>query len=245
MSAELASALGLAGVAGMAVYWLRARRVREPLFTPDIFRTRSFSVGLIGNIFARLCNGALPFLTPLLLQVGLGYSPFVTGLLMLPLAAAGMLGKVLINRLLEVFGYRRFLLVNTLLLGLLAMSFAFIGAQTSVAAMVLLFTCLGVINSMQFTAMNTVTLIDLPQRHESDGNSLLSVVIQISTSFGVAVAAMLMRLHTPLATQAATHSLEAFQFAYIMVGASAALSALIFLFVPKDAGRGGRKTDGR
>ena len=245
MSAELASALGLAGVAGMAVYWLRARRVREPLFTPDIFRTRSFSVGLIGNIFARLCNGALPFLTPLLLQVGLGYSPFVTGLLMLPLAAAGMLGKVLINRLLEVFGYRRFLLVNTLLLGLLAMSFAFIGAQTPVTAMVLLFTCLGVINSMQFTAMNTVTLIDLPQRHESDGNSLLSVVIQISTSFGVAVAAMLMRLHTPLATQAATHSLEAFQFAYIMVGASAALSALIFLFVPKDAGRGGRKTDGR
>ncbi len=243
MTARTALVLAGVGLGSLAVYWLRALRVREPLFAPGVFRTRSFNVGLAGNIFARLCNGALPFLTPLLLQLGLGYSPFVTGLLMLPLAAAAMLGKFAINRLLETFGYRRFLMVNTVLLGLLAMSFAAIDTNTPVAALILLFTALGTINSMQFTAMNTVTLIDLPREHESDGNGLLSVVIQISTSFGVALGAMLLRLHAPEDHHALSQTLAAFHFAYLVVGASAVLSSLIFLFTPKNAGRSERNTD--
>ena len=90
--------------------------------------------------------------------------------------------------------------------------------------------------------MNTVTLIDLPRRHESDGNSLLSVVIQISASFGVAVAAMLLRVYAP-DPQAASHALDAFHFAFLMVGASAVLSSFIFFFTPADAGRssGGKR----
>lgn len=236
MTAHTALLLAGGGLAGMAVYWLRAARVREPLFSPDLFHTRSFSVGLAGNVFARLCNGALPFLTPLLLQVGLGYSPFVTGLLMLPLAASSMFGKFMINRLLAAFGYRRFLFVNTLLLGFLTMCYSFIDAHTPMAVIVLLFTVLGTINSMQFTAMNTVTLIDLPRQHESDGNSLLSVVIQIASSFGVAVAAMLLRLYTP-DPQVISRALDSFHFAFLVVGVSAVLSSFIFFFTPPNAGR--------
>ena len=240
MANSTALALAVAGLVGMFVFWRRAGRVREPLFSPGIFRTRSFSVGLAGNICARLCNGALPFLTPLLLQVGLGYSPFVTGLLMLPLAASAMSGKIIINRLLEAFGYRRFLVVNTILLGLLTMCFAAIDTHTSVIGIILLFTVLGTVNSMQFTAMNTVTLIDLSREYESDGNSLLSVIMQLATSFGVAVAAMLLRLYHPLDLHAISRALDAFHFAYIVVGATAVAASAIFLLTPKSAGRRGR-----
>ena len=240
MSNNLALALAVAGFLGMFVFWRRAGRVREPLFSPGMFRTRSFSVGLAGNICARLCNGALPFLTPLLLQVGLGYSPFATGLLMLPLAASAMLGKIIINRLLEAYGYRRFLVFNTIVLGLLAMCFAAIDTHTNIIAMIILFTILGTINSMQFTAMNTVTLIDLPREHESDGNGLLSVIMQLATSFGVAVGAMLLRLYQPLDQYAVSSPLSAFHFAYIVVGLTAVAASAIFLLTPQNAGRRGR-----
>lgn len=237
MPTQLALALVVVGIICMAIYWFRAGRINEPLFSPGLFRTRSFSVGIAGNICARLCNGALPFLTPLLLQVGLGLSPLTTGLLMLPLAAASMLSKFFINRVLEVAGYRRFLIGNTVILGFLMLLFYFIEKDTSLWAIAALFTVLGTVNSMQFTAMNTLTLIDLPEKYESDGNGLLSVVMQISTSFGVAFGAMLLRLYTPPRSEAALHPLDVFHFAYLVVGVSAVLASLIFAFTPKNAGR--------
>ncbi len=75
------------GVACLAAYWLRAGKVDRPLFSPQLFHNRSFAVGILGNLFARLGSGALPFLTPLLLQVALGYSPAQAGMTMIPLAA--------------------------------------------------------------------------------------------------------------------------------------------------------------
>jgi len=76
------------GMACLIAYWLRAGRIDQPLFSPLLFQTRTFAIGLFGNLFARLGSGALPFLVPLLLQVALGYSPSQAGMSMLPLAAA-------------------------------------------------------------------------------------------------------------------------------------------------------------
>ena len=81
------------GLACLAAYWLRAGYIDNPLFSPVLFKTRTFAVGILGNLFARLGSGALPFLVPLLLQVALGYSPAQAGMSMIPLAAAAMLAK--------------------------------------------------------------------------------------------------------------------------------------------------------
>jgi hypothetical protein len=81
------------GLACLAAYWLRAGHTENPLFAPSLFKTRTFAVGILGNLFARLGSGALPFLVPLLLQVALGYSPSQAGMSMLPLAAAAMIAK--------------------------------------------------------------------------------------------------------------------------------------------------------
>ncbi len=193
------------GLACLAAYWLRAGHIDNPLFSPVLFKTRTFAVGILGNLFARLGSGALPFLVPLLLQVALGYSPSEAGMSMLPLAAAAMFAKSIARPLIERLGYRIVLTGNTL----------------------------------QFTAMNTVTLIDLDDAQASSGNSLLSVVAQLSLSLGVACAGALLGGFTAEAGNDGVNTvLGAFQLTFLTVGIMAMLAAAIFLQLsPKDGKR--------
>ncbi|MBD8492896.1 multidrug transporter subunit MdtD [Pseudomonas syringae] len=222
-----------AGMGCLAAYWLRAGHVESPLFSPSLFRTRTFAVGILGNLFSRLGSGALPFLVPLLLQVALGYSPSQAGMSMLPLAAAGMLAKGLARWLIDALGYRVILTANTLLLGLLLASLALVDAQTPYWVLLVHLALLGAVNSLQFTAMNTVTLIDLSDASAASGNSLLSVVAQLALSLGVAAAAALLGgFSTDAATGEASDVLGAFQLTFLSVGVMSVLAAGIFLQLP-------------
>ncbi|MEN2508390.1 multidrug transporter subunit MdtD [Stutzerimonas stutzeri] len=215
------------GSACLTAYWLRAGHVDKPLFSPTLFHTRSFAVGIFGNLFARLGSGALPFLLPLLLQVALGYSPAQAGMTMIPLAVGAMLIKPLAKPLIDRFGYRRILIGNTLLLGSLIASLATIDGQTPAALLLVHLSLIGMVNSMQFTAMNTVTLVGLSQQNASSGNSLLSVVVQLSMSLGVASAGALLGGFTePGADGAAV--LQAFHLTFLCVGAMSLMATSLF-----------------
>ncbi len=216
------------GAACMAAYWLRAGRIEAPLFSPKLFHTRSFAVGIFGNLFARLGGGALPFLVPLLLQVALGYSPAQAGMSMIPLALGAMAVKSLAKPIIDRLGYRRLLIGNTLLLGCLIASLATIGTQTPTWLLLVHLGLIGMVNSMQFTAMNTVTLIGLSHADASSGNSLLSVVVQLSMSLGVATAGALLGGFT-VEGAAGSEVLHAFQLTFLCVGAMAMLAAALFL----------------
>ncbi|MBO3277846.1 multidrug transporter subunit MdtD [Pseudomonas schmalbachii] len=225
------------GLVLLAAYWLRALRIEAPLFPPALFRIRTFSVGLLGNLFARLGSGALPFLTPLLLQVGLGYAPAKAGMTMIPLALSAMLIKPVAKPLLELFGYRRLLVGNTLLLGCLIASVGLVGQDTPYLLLLALLGVLGAVNSLQFTAMNTLTLIDLRDNHASSGNSLLSVVTQLSISMGVACAAALLGGFQGELGIAAGDVLGAFHATYLSVGLMSMLAAAIFFQLGSEDGR--------
>ncbi|RMR27599.1 Drug resistance transporter, EmrB/QacA family [Pseudomonas savastanoi pv. glycinea] len=227
-----------AGMGCLAAYWLRARHIESPLFAPSLFRTRTFAVGILGNLFARLGSGALPFLIPLLLQVALGYSPSEAGMSMLPLAAAGMFAKTVARWLIEHMGYRLILTGNTLLLGILLASLALVDVQTPYWVLLVHLGLLGAVNSLQFTAMNTVTLIDLDDASAASGNSLLSVVAQLSLSLGVASAAALLGgFSEEVATGELSSVLEAFQLTFLSVGVLAMFAAGIFLQLPAKEAR--------
>ncbi len=222
-----------AGMGSLAAYWLRAGHIESPLFAPSLFRTRTFAVGIMGNLFARLGSGALPFLVPLLLQVALGYSPSQAGMSMLPLAAAGMFAKTVARWLIERLGYRMILTGNTLLLGILLASLALVDVQTPYWVLLVHLGLLGAVNSLQFTAMNTVTLIDLDDASAASGNSLLSVVAQLSLSLGVASAAALLGgFSEEVATGEVSSMLGAFQLTFLSVGVLAMFAAGIFLQLP-------------
>ena len=224
------------GLACLAVYWLRAARIAEPLFSPSLFNTRTFATGILGNLFARLGSGALPFLTPLLLQLAMGYSPAQAGMSMIPLALAAMAMKPLAKPLIDRLGYRRILTSNTLLLGALIASLALVDKDTSMLQLVVQLGLIGACNSLQFTAMNTVTLIDLDNNEASSGNGLLSVVVQLAMSLGVAAAAALLSGFSAELGEVQ----QAFQATFICVGLLSMLAAAIFLQLDPMDGRSSR-----
>ncbi len=222
----------LSGLVLLAVYCFHALRFRNPLFSPSLFKTRNFAVGIIGNLFARLGTGAMPFLTPLLLQIGLGFSPLKAGLTMIPMTIGAMIAKKMLRPLLRTLGFRWLLCINTLLLGLLIAAFSFIRADMPYLQMILLFTVFGAVNSTQFTAMNTITLLDVPDYHASSGNSLLSVVMQLSMGMGVACAAAILYEFSGATSQLQPGLvLNAFSKTFLCLGFMAAISSAIFFHV--------------
>ena len=214
------------GLAAIAAYWLHAARASAPLFPLSLFAVRSYGVGVIGNLFARLGSGGMPYLIPLLLQVGLGFPAMRAGMMMIPVAAAGMFSKRIVVPLVERFGYRRVLVVNTVLTGLVMASFALIEPGRPLWLHVVHFAVFGAVNSLQFTAMNTLTLRDLDGERASAGNSLLSMVMMLSVSLGVAIAGGLLAAFG--GNTRGEPVLAAFRWTFVCIGMVTAASAAIF-----------------
>jgi EmrB/QacA subfamily drug resistance transporter len=234
LSFALALFMLIAGLALFGGYWLHAARSPRPLFSLALFRIHSFSVGIIGNLFARLGTGGIPFLTPLFLQLALGYSPARAGMMMIPTALGAMTSKLFVNKLVIRFGYQRVLVVNTVLVGAMIASYALLTAETPVWWLCIQFFAFGIINSIQFSAMNTVTLKDLGNDTASSGNSLLSVMMQLSMSLGVAIAAALLAAFSEGHLQRST-LVGAFHATYISVGIMGMVAATIFFQLEKDS----------
>ncbi|HEY1181602.1 MAG TPA: multidrug transporter subunit MdtD [Rhodocyclaceae bacterium] len=228
------------GLASLAAYWLRAARRPDALFSLRLFHINTFSVGILGNLFARIGSGAMPFLIPLLLQVCLDYTPAQAGQMLIPVAAAAIFSKRIGPGLIRRFSYRRVLLCNTLLVGATIASFGLIGAAQPVWLLLLQLACFGAVNSLQFTAMNTITLFDLEGSNASSGNSLLSMVMMLSMSLGVAAAGGLL---AAFATQdsGGVQTLDAFHATFVTVGLITCASSWIFWQLAPAAGSASRK----
>lgn len=219
--------LAVTGFACLAGYVRHARRAAYPLIGLGMFKTRTFAVGIAGNVVARLGIGSIPFLVPLLLQVGLGYPADVAGLLLLPSALGSLLTKTFVLRVLHRFHYRRTLLFLTVSIGVV---FALLSLQRPGWPLVFLAAPLfiqGMLMSAQFTAMNTITLGDLSAEHASDGNSLLSVTQNLSISFGVAISTAALRFFSA----SGGTPLDALHRTFIMVGIMTALAAFVFMLL--------------
>ena len=221
--------LFLFGMAMFVAYWLHATRTPQPLFRLDLFHIPSYRVGILGNLFSRIGSGSMPFLIPLLLQVGLGFTPMQAGLHMIPVALAGMVSKRAVVPIVKRFGYRRVLLVNTIFVGFAMASFALIGPQQPAWLRIVQLAFFGLVNSLQFTAMNTVTLRDLDGELASSGNSLLSMVMMLSMSLGVATAGGVLAAFTEVfGGERGAATLPAFHATFVCVGLVTMMSALIF-----------------
>ncbi len=231
------------GLATLSAYWLHASQRPQPLFSPQLFRISTFSIGLLGNLFSRIGSGAVPFLLPLTLQVGLGYTPLQSGLMMVPAALAAMLTKRPVTPLIMRYGYRRVLMVNTLLLGAAIASLGLVSAGEPLWLRIVQFAIFGAVNSLQFTAMNTLTLKDLGAARASGGNSLLSMVQMVSMSFGVAAAAALLTTFTQmLAAVQPSQVLRAFHLSLLCAGCITVAAAWVFSQLSSEVNNQGERT---
>lgn len=234
MNMPLGAALGLAAACAISLLLFIAYSVKakNPLFPLGMFRINSFAVGITGNFFARIGN-SMPYLMPLLFQTNMRYSPTTAGLLMLPAAISGMLAKKLVTGLILRCGYRNVLIWNTLLLGAGMGIFATLGKGSPewlICAFGLFF---GAFNSIQFTAMNTVTLKDLPKDIASSGNGMLSMIQMLSMGIAVVVAGLVFSV-AQSGISAGNDTTPAFRVTFIFVGAVTALSSLIFARLKRD-----------
>ncbi len=225
--------IGLVFIVG---YWLYASHKKNTLFPLKLFDVITYRVGILGNFFSRIGINASPFLLPLFFQVGLGYSPIKSGLMMLPVAVSGMLVKRLGVNLIHQIGYKKTLIGNTVVIGIILSSFTFISGSEPLWIMIIQLFAMGGANSLQFTAMNTITLKDLSDGQASSGNSLLSMVTIFAMSLGVAVAAALLALfQNVLDVQRYDGShLFAFHATFICIGVISAITAIIFAQLPKE-----------
>ncbi len=220
------------GVLLLALYIFHARRHATPLISLSLFKTRTFSIGIAGNLASRLGTGAVPFLMPLMLQVGFGYSALIAGCMMAPTAIGSIIAKSMVTRILHRLGYRRTLVGITLLVGLMIAQFALQSPGMSLAILLVPLFVLGLFMSTQFTAMNTITLGDLTDDNASSGNSLLAVTQQLSITLGVAVGAAVLRYFQ---SEPGSTTVEQFHQTFITMGVITLFSALVFAMLrPKD-----------
>jgi MFS family permease len=191
--------LGLLGISAalLAAYGLHTKRTPHPLLRLKLLAIRTFRVAVSGNLFTRLGIGGIPFLLPLLYQVGLGFTPIQSGLLIMPQAFAAMSLKLTMPLILKRFGYRRVLISNTILLGLMIMLFATINLDTPAWLIVLMAFIYGFLTSMQYTSMNTLAYADIGEHETSGASTIASTVQQLAVSFGVATASLAAALFIP------------------------------------------------
>jgi MFS family permease len=223
--------LGLLLVSGMLLlgYGLRARSIPYPLLNTSLFRIRTFRSAVLGSFWTRLGIGGIPFLFPLLYQVGLGFTPVQSGLLMMPQALAAMSLKLTMPSILARFGYRRVLIVNTVAIGVMLGFFATIGRSTPVWLIVLQAFGYGFLASLQYTSMNTLAYADIQESQTSSASTIASTGQQMSISFGVATASLAAAVFIPdHATADSARFVHGIHQALLALGALTALSALLF-----------------
>ncbi len=237
ISANATSLLLLLAAVLLGAYVWHAREIAYPLLKLSLFKVRTYSIAVCGGFITRLGISGMPFLLPLLYQVGFGMPAWESGLLMMPAALAAMGMKALCPAILKRFGYRRVLVINTVMSGIITGLFALIGPETSILFIIILSLWRGFLNSLQFSSMNSMAYADIEDGDTSMASTLASSLQQMSASFGLAggslIAGWFLGRHLQ-SDHAAV--ITALHHAFIALGVFTVLSSLTFWLLHPDDG---------
>jgi len=238
----IVAALVTIGTIAMTLYVLHARQTGSPVLDFSMLRLATLRASIIGGFMFRLGIGALPFLLPLLMQVGFGLSPFQSGLVTFASAVGAMGMKTLAARLIRTFGFRNLMTVNAVVSSFSLAACAFFTVTTPLPLIMFILVVGGFFRSLQFTAINTVAYAEVEPGQMSRATTLVSVNQQLAISAGVAVGAFCVE-----STMAWRHlpdlNADVFAPAFVVVSVISAASAWFFWQMPDDAGHeiSGRK----
>ena len=224
-----ATILLLLAISLLGAYVWHSRQIRHPILRLALFRVRTFRVAVVGGFVTRLGIGGLPFLLPLLYQLGLGLPAWQSGLLMMPSVAAAMIMKFCAAPILRRFGYRRVLTLNTVMIGVTISLFSTVIPGTPMVVIVLLGLAQGFFNSLQFSSMNTMAYADIKPADSSMASTIASSLQQMSMSFGLACGSLITAwfLGDLLQSDRAAVT-NALHHAFLTLGALTMISSLSF-----------------
>ena len=229
LSPTLIAGLFALSICLLIAYAVHARGMEFPLLRLALFRVRTFRISVVGGFITRLGVGGLPFLLPLLYQLGLGLPAWKSGLLMMPAALAAMGMKLVSQRLLKRFGYRKILTINTVCIGGTIGLYTLVGPGTPLAFIVVISLMQGFFNSMQFSSMNSLAYADIDDPDSSMASTISSSFQQLSMSFGLAAGSIVAAVYLGKVPQ--TNQLmvtDALHHAFYALSAITIVSSLTF-----------------
>ena len=230
----VAALLGLGALAAVA-YIGYARRAAAPILDLRLFKFSTFRASIFGGFTFRLGIGALPFLLPLLLQLGFDLTPFQSGLITFTAAVGSIFMKTVVAAVLKRFGYRPVLVYNSLISGAFLAACALFVPGMPFVGMVAILLSGGFFRSLQFTSINTIAYAELEPRQLSKATAMVSAAQQLSLSTGVALGALIVEITLWLKHSPAMGATD-FPPAFLAISLLSASAGLIFARLRPEAG---------
>jgi len=224
-----------AGIVGCTLYVRHARTAPAPLLDLDLLKVDTFFASVVGGFLYRIGVGALPFLLPLMLQLGFGLNPMQSGLLTFASAVGAVAMKTTAAPILRRFGFKRVLVSNAVLSSLFLAAIALFTAGTPHWIILAVLLVGGFLKSLEFTSINSIAYADIDSKAMSRATSFASVAQQLSLSAGVAIGALVLEAQR-MGRGSEDVVAGDFPLAFVLVAAIAATSSLIFAMLPKGAG---------
>ncbi|MFT4196952.1 MAG: MFS transporter [Pseudoxanthomonas sp.] len=223
------------GAVLLLLYGLHARRAPHPLIDLSLLKVPTFRIGVIGGSLFRIGIGAIPFLLPLMLQLGFGLDPLHSGAITFVSAAGAMFMKTLAARIINLFGFRRVLVWNALAASLMLCGLGLFRAGSPHLLMLGVLLVSGCFRSLQFTSLNAVIYADIETSRISQATSLAAVAQQVSLTLGITLGGYALTVAS-LATGTQTTAPINFTIAFAVIGLVSASSTLSMRRLAADAG---------
>jgi EmrB/QacA subfamily drug resistance transporter len=232
---RLVAAMIAIGLLSLAAYVRHAKGNKDAIIDLKLLAIPTFFTGVVGGLIFRIGIGAMPFLLPLLLQIGFGLSPFASGSLTFATAAGALLMKFTASTVLRQFGFRQTLVINCLISGVFIAACALFTPSTPHWLLLLALLAGGFFRSLEFTALNAISYADIEPPQMSRATSFASVSQQMSGAVGVAVAAICIEL---IQVGFGDSELMArdLSLAFVAVAIVSSLSVFVFAQLKPDAG---------
>jgi MFS family permease len=181
------------GTIALVAYVRYALRTPHPVIELRLFRLHTFRDGvLVGSLF-RIGIQSTPFLLPLLFQLGFGLDPLQSGILTCATSVGALFIKTIAIRILRRYGFRTVLVVNGALCALTVAMMALFTSATPHLLVLLLLLISGCMRSLQFTALQAITLADIGPQDLSQAASISSMLQRLAQSMGIALAAYILQ----------------------------------------------------
>ena len=227
---------GIGLLAGVLA-WFHLRRVSHPVVDLSSLKIKTFAVAMGGGSLFRVSISAVPFLLPLMFQVGFGMNAFKSGLLTLSVFAGNLSMKLVTTQVMRRFGFRRVLVVNGLIAAISLAVMSLISPTTPLIFIVIVLFASGLSRSLQFTALNTLSFADVPKPQMSAASALSSTLFQLTMGFGVALGAIALRLSEAIHGHSARGiAPEDFQVAFLIVAVVGLMGVADLFTLHRDAG---------
>jgi MFS family permease len=223
------------GLLMLVLYYRHARRIAAPILDFRLLRIPTFRAGVLGGSLFRIGVGAVPFLLPLMFQLGYGLSAFESGMITCAAAAGAISMKFGAARLIRRFGFRRLLLVNGALASISIAVMGLLTGATPYLLMVALLFAGGFLRSLQFTAMNAMSYSDVDNDGMSYATTFYTVSQQISLSAGVVLGAFVLEAAQWWRSEASLQPAD-FTIAFFVVAVASLTALFNFRNLAADAG---------